>query len=244
MPTIRETTRPDDADDRPRASRGSALRTHLEALPGESRSVRLAFARAWYKLTHRDMGPVRAIWPVGTRSHSRGRTPFRRSTTIPSVRRHRGTQGRSSRRDCPSPNWSPPRGRRPRRFAAPTSAGRQRCSPPTRAPEGLGSERPAEVTKVLRTLEGSSRTSTNRTVTRGLVGRRDRPRRSAAVEQAAKSAGYDVTVPFTPGRTDASRRTRTKSPSTCWSRHSTGSATTSVTVTSFRRETAHRARQR
>ncbi|MEZ4551199.1 MAG: peroxidase family protein [Desulfobacterales bacterium] len=26
----------------------------------------------------------------------------------------------------------------------------------------------------------------------------------AAVEQAAKNAGYDVTVPFTPGRADAS----------------------------------------
>ena len=27
----------------------------------------------------------------------------------------------------------------------------------------------------------------------------------AAVEQAAKDAGHDVTVPFTPGRTDASQ---------------------------------------
>ena len=27
----------------------------------------------------------------------------------------------------------------------------------------------------------------------------------AAVEQAAKNAGHDVTVPFTPGRTDASQ---------------------------------------
>src|SRR6202007_516654 len=27
----------------------------------------------------------------------------------------------------------------------------------------------------------------------------------AAVEQAAKNAGYDITVPFTPGRTDASQ---------------------------------------
>ena len=27
----------------------------------------------------------------------------------------------------------------------------------------------------------------------------------AAVEQAAKNAGYDVQVPFTPGRTDASQ---------------------------------------
>ena len=40
-----------------------------------------AFARAWYKLLHRDMGPLRAISARGLRSRRCGRTPSRRSTT-------------------------------------------------------------------------------------------------------------------------------------------------------------------
>jgi catalase-peroxidase len=49
----------------------------------------------------------------------------------------------------------------------------------------------------------------------------------AAVEQAAKDAGYDVTVPFTPGRTDASQE-QTDVPSFVHSsRSQMGSAITS-----------------
>ena len=51
----------------------------------------------------------------------------------------------------------------------------------------------------------------------------------AAVEQAAKNAGHDVEVPFAPGPHGCSRRSRpTWSPSPCWSRSRTGSATTSA----------------
>jgi catalase-peroxidase len=64
---------------------------------------------------------------------------------------------------------------------------------------------PKLLAKVLRTLEGIQKDFND--------GRKDRMRVSmadlivlagcAAVEQAARQGGYDVTVPFTPGRTDA-----------------------------------------
>ena len=49
----------------------------------------------------------------------------------------------------------------------------------------------------------------------------------AAVEQAAKNAGHEVKVPFTPGRTDASQEQTDVDPLPCSSRSRTGSATIS-----------------
>jgi catalase-peroxidase len=81
-----------------------------------------AFARAWFKLLHRDMGRSPGTSARGCRSRSCGRTPSRPSTTTWSTRRTspRSRSG-SSRRDRRSPSSSPPRGRRRRASAAPTS---------------------------------------------------------------------------------------------------------------------------
>ncbi len=50
---------------------------------------------------------------------------------------------------------------------------------------------------------------------------------NVGVEQAAKAGGVDVTVPFTPGRTDATaEQTDVPTRSRRWSRSPTGSATT------------------
>jgi catalase-peroxidase len=44
----------------------------------------------------------------------------------------------------------------------------------------------------------------------------------AGIEQAAKNAGHEITVPFTPGRTDASQDKPTRRPLPCSNRSADG----------------------
>ena len=59
-PTTRQSARADDADDRSVAALRPDLRDDLAALPRHPDEFADAFARAWFKLTHRDMGPSSA----------------------------------------------------------------------------------------------------------------------------------------------------------------------------------------
>jgi catalase-peroxidase len=170
-----------------------------------------AFARAWFKLTHRDMGPVSRylgpevpaeplLWqdPVPPVTHEligaediaalKGKilasalsTSQLVSTAWASATTFRGTDKRGG-----------------------ANGARIRLAPQ----KDWEVNNPAELATVLATLErlqqdfnasqadGNKRVSLADLIVLGGC---------AAVEQAAKNAGHDVQVPFTPGRTDASQ---------------------------------------
>ncbi len=168
-----------------------------------------AFAKAWYKLLHRDMGPVSRflgpwvpepqLWqdPVPAVDHdlvgeadiaalkakildSGLSVPQLVGTAWASASTFRGSDKRGG-----------------------ANGARIRLAPQ----KDWASNNPAELAGVLQTLEGiqqefngaqagGTKVSLADLIVLGGV---------AAVEQAAKAAGHSVTVPFTPGRTDASQ---------------------------------------
>jgi catalase-peroxidase len=171
----------------------------------------LAFAKAWYKLTHRDMGPVsryagawvpaeHQIWqdPVPAADHelvdnadvaaltatilaSGLSIPQLVATAWASAASFRGTDKRGG-----------------------ANGARIRLAPQ----KDWEVNNPAELAAVLQTLDairhdfnsaqsGGKQISLADLIVLGGC---------AAVEQAAKDAGYDVSVPFAPGRTDASQQ--------------------------------------
>ena len=168
-----------------------------------------AFARSWYKLLHRDMGPVSRylgpfvpepqLWqdPVPAVDHEvigaeditalKGKIvasgisiPRLVTTAWAAAASFRGTDKRGGANGArirlePQKNWEV--------------------------------NEPAELATVLRALEGiqqdfnSSQSGNKRVSLADLIVLAG----CAALEQAAKSGGHDITVPFAPGRTDASQ---------------------------------------
>jgi len=93
-------------------------------------------------------------------------------------------------------------------FRAPTSAAGERGAHSSGATEGLGSQPTDSTEDGVGDTRGHPKGVQRRAVRReeGVARRPDAFWGGCAgVEQAAKNAGHDVTVPFTPGRTDATQ---------------------------------------
>jgi catalase-peroxidase len=169
-----------------------------------------AFARAWFKLTHRDMGPrarylgpevpaEELIWqdPIPAVNHK-----LIDAQDIASLKRKILASGLSVS-ELVSTAWASASTFRGSDKRGGANGARIRLAPQ----KDWEVNQPARLAKVLKTLEGI-RSAFNKTAKGGkkvsladlivLAG-------CAGVEQAGKNAGQEVTVPFTPGRMDASQ---------------------------------------
>jgi len=168
-----------------------------------------AFARAWFKLTHRDMGPrsrylgpevpaEELIWqdPIPAVDHV-----LVDEKDVASLKARVLASGLSVSQ-LVSTAWASASTFRGSDKRGGANGARIRLAPQKDWPVN----QPAELAKVLKTLEGiqagfNKEASGGKKVSLAdlivLAG-------GAGVEQAAKNAGFNVTVPFTPGRMDAS----------------------------------------
>ncbi|MGE5088139.1 MAG: catalase/peroxidase HPI [Candidatus Levyibacteriota bacterium] len=168
-----------------------------------------AFGRAWFKLTHRDMGPrARYLGPEVPAEALVWQDPIPPvdhvlidAKDVASLKA-RVLSSDLSVSQLVSTAWASASTFRGSDKRGGANGARIRLAPQ----KDWEVNRPAELAKVLKTLEGIQR-EFNGAATGGkkvsladlivLAG-------CAGVEKAAKNAGHDVTVPFTPGRMDAS----------------------------------------
>ena len=169
-----------------------------------------AFARAWFKLTHRDMGPrARYLGPEVPKEELIWQDP------LPKVD-HKQVDGKDIRAltkrilssglsisELVSTAWASAATFRGSDKRGGANGARIRLAPQ----KDWEVNQPAQLARVLHRLTGIQR-GFNESARGGkrvsladliVLGG------SAAVEAAAKKAGHDVTVPFTPGRTDATQ---------------------------------------
>jgi catalase-peroxidase len=169
-----------------------------------------AFARAWFKLTHRDMGPrsrylgaevpaEELIWqdPVPAVDHG-----LIDAQDIADLKGEILASGLSIS-ELVSTAWASASTFRGSDKRGGANGARIRLTPQ----KDWEVNQPAQLKTVLKTIEGIKK-EFNSTQSGGkMVSLADLIVLGgcAGVEQAAKNAGHDVTVPFTPGRTDASQ---------------------------------------
>jgi catalase-peroxidase len=169
-----------------------------------------AFARAWYKLTHRDMGPIarylgpevpgeQEIWqdPLPRVDH-----PLIDAQDVAALKGRILASGLSVQQ-LVTTAWASASTFRGTDKRGGANGARIRLAPQ----KDWAVNQPAELAKVLQTLEkvqgdfnatlsGGKKVSLADVIVLGGV---------AAIERAAKAAGHDVKVNFSPGRTDATQ---------------------------------------
>ncbi|MDQ3267527.1 MAG: catalase/peroxidase HPI, partial [Pseudomonadota bacterium] len=168
-----------------------------------------AFARAWFKLTHRDMGPItrylgplvpqeELIWqdPIPAADH-----PLIDAADIKALKATLLDSGLSTQQLVKTA-WASASTFRNSDLRGGANGARIRLAPQ----KDFAANEPAELSQVLSKLEG---------IQRDFNGAQSGGRKvsladlivlggCAAVEAAARNGGHDITVPFTPGRMDAS----------------------------------------
>jgi catalase-peroxidase len=168
-----------------------------------------AFAKAWYKLLHRDMGPISRylgpwipepqLWqdPVPEADHE-----LITDEDIAALKNKVLVSGLSIS-ELVSTAWASAASFRGTDKRGGANGARIRLAPQ----RDWEVNDPAELAKVLETLEQIQKDFNSTQSGRTKVSLADLIVLGgcAAVEQAAKNAGHDVTVPFTPGRTDAAQ---------------------------------------
>ncbi len=169
-----------------------------------------AFARAWFKLTHRDMGPLarylgpempgeELLWqdPIPEVNH-----PLVDDNDVAALKSKILAAGLSVSQ-LVSTAWAAASTFRGSDKRGGANGGRLRLAPQKDWP----ANQPQQLANVLRTLEGiqsefnGAQSGGKRISLADLIVLAG----CAGVEQAAKNAGRSVTVPFTPGRMDASQ---------------------------------------
>lgn len=169
-----------------------------------------AFARAWFKLTHRDMGPIarylgpevpqeELIWqdPIPAVNHE-----LVDANDIAELKKNILASGLTVS-ELVSTAWASASTFRGSDKRGGANGARVRLAPQ----KDWAVNNPSQLSKVLTTLESiqeefnSIQTGAKKVSIADLIVLGG----CAGIEQAAKNAGHEVTVPFTPGRADASQ---------------------------------------
>jgi catalase-peroxidase len=163
-----------------------------------------AFARAWFKLTHRDMGPVvrylgaevpteEFIWqdPIPAVTHE-----LINDNDIAALKETILATGLSVS-ELVSTAWASAATFRGSDKRGGANGARIRLAPQ----KDWEANNPAQLAKVLEALEGVKAAFKKEVSMADLIVLAG----CAGVEKAAKNAGHDITVPFTPGRGDATQ---------------------------------------
>jgi catalase-peroxidase len=178
---------------------------HFYEHPGELAD---AFAKAWYKLTHRDMGPVsRYLGPLVAAEPQIWQDPVPAvdhelidDADVASLKSRILASGLSIS-ELVATAWASAASYRGTDKRGGANGARIRLAPQ----KDWEVNNPAELAQVLRTFEGiredfnSAQSGGKRVSLADLIVLAG----NAAVEQAAKNAGHGVMIPFAPGRTDA-----------------------------------------
>jgi len=169
-----------------------------------------AFARAWFKLTHRDMGPrARYLGPEVPDEELLWQDPIpevdHKLIDDKDIAKLKGKilDSGLSISEMVSTAWASASTFRGSDMRGGANGARIRLAPQ----KDWEVNQPDQLSKVLKTLEGiqkefnSAQSGGKKVSLADLIVLGG----CAGVEQAAKNAGYDVTVPFSPGRMDASQ---------------------------------------